>query len=104
MSADFLVELGTEELPPKALTTLMRAFADGIGKGLEAEGLGFAELQAFAAPRRLAVLVKNLQAQTPIKEVTQWGPPASVAFDAEGKPSKAALAFDSKNGITPDTL
>lgn len=104
MSADFLVELGTEELPPKALKTLMTAFARGIEEGLAAEDLSFAGIRPYAAPRRLAVLVQGLAATTPVKEVTQWGPPVSVAFDAEGKPGKAALAFAQKNDIDPGEL
>lgn len=104
MSADFLVELGTEELPPKALKSLMDAFAQGVADGLAAEDLHYTGLQAYAAPRRLAVLVQGLAATTPIKEVVQWGPPMSVAFDAEGKPSKAALAFAQKNGLSAETL
>ena len=61
MSAlDFLVELGTEELPPKALAKLAEAFCAGIEKGLKDAGLGFAKAQAYAAPRRLAVLVEQL--------------------------------------------
>ncbi len=104
MSADFLVELGTEELPPKALKTLMEAFAQGIQEGLAAEDLGFDDIQAYAAPRRLAVLVQGLAATTPVREVTQWGPPVSVAFDAEGNPGKAALAFAQKNGLDPAEL
>jgi len=69
MSADFLVELGTEELPPKALKSLMDAFAQGVADGLAAEDLHYTGLQAYAAPRRLAVLVQGLAATTPIKEV-----------------------------------
>lgn len=100
MTADFLVELGTEELPPKALKTLMTAFATGIEAGLNSNGLGFARVDAYASPRRLAVVVRDLDSETPVKDVVVWGPPAQVAFDKEGKPSKAAEAFASKNGIS----
>lgn len=99
MKQDFLVELGTEELPPKALSKLSKAFANGIAKDLKNLGLGYSELKAYAAPRRLAVLVRQLDSQTPIKEVTVWGPPAKIAFDADGNPGKAAAAFAKKNGI-----
>jgi glycyl-tRNA synthetase beta chain len=101
---DFLVELGTEELPPKALKTLIASFKETIEASLKAEELSFSAIKAFAAPRRLAVLVENLAGQTPSKELVVWGPPAAIAFDAEGKPTKAALAFADKNGIDASTL
>ena len=99
MSADFLVELGTEELPPKALKNLMASFAETIEANLKAEELSFTAIKPFAAPRRLAVLVENLASETPSKELVVWGPPAAIAFDKEGQPTKAALAFAEKNGI-----
>jgi len=104
MSEDFLVELGTEELPPKALSTLLSAFRSGIQSGLEKEGLRFSAIEEYASPRRLAVLVKQLDSVTPAKEIVAWGPPAKIAFDAEGNPSKAALAFASKNGLDASAL
>ena len=101
---DFLVELGTEELPPKALKTLINAFRENIESSLNAEELSFSAIKSFATPRRLAVLVENLADQTPSKELIVWGPPAAIAFDAEGKPTKAALAFADKNGIDASVL
>ncbi|MGS2718380.1 glycine--tRNA ligase subunit beta [Eionea flava] len=99
MSHDFLVELGTEELPPKALSQLSNAFTSGIQTGLTAEGLSFAKVTAYATPRRLAVVVTALDDSTPITDVEAWGPPVKIAFDAEGNPTKAAQAFAAKNGI-----
>jgi len=99
MSADFLVELGTEELPPKALKTLMTAFAENIENGLKAAELSFSSIKPFAAPRRLAVLVENLASETPEKTEAVWGPPAAIAFDKEGNPTKAALAFGERSGF-----
>ncbi|HWV14730.1 MAG TPA: glycine--tRNA ligase subunit beta [Cellvibrio sp.] len=104
MSADFLVELGTEELPPKALKTLIGAFKETVAASLAAEELSFSAIQSFAAPRRLALLVKDLAKQTPSKELVVWGPPAAIAFDNEGKPTKAALAFAEKNAIPASAL
>lgn len=101
---DFLVELGTEELPPKALKTLISAFRENIEASLTAEELTFAAIKAFAAPRRLAILVENLASETPSKELVVWGPPAAIAFDDEGKPTKAALAFAEKNSIAASSL
>jgi glycyl-tRNA synthetase beta chain len=104
MSADFLVELGTEELPPKALKNLMNSFAETIEANLKAAELSFTAIKPFAAPRRLAVLVENLASETPSKELVVWGPPAAIAFDKEGQPTKAALAFAEKNGIAASEL
>ncbi len=104
MSADFLVELGTEELPPKNLKHLMNAFVDSIQADLTALELSFGAVKAYAAPRRLAVLVEGLADQTPSKELVVWGPPAAIAFDKDGQPTKAALAFAEKNGIAPSEL
>lgn len=104
MSADFLVELGTEELPPKALKNLMASFAETIESNLKAAELSFTAIKPFAAPRRLAVLVENLASETPSKELVVWGPPAAIAFDKEGQPTKAALAFAEKNGIAASEL
>ncbi|CAM3806336.1 glycine--tRNA ligase subunit beta [Pseudomonas wadenswilerensis] len=100
MSAqDFLVELGTEELPPKALSSLGDAFLAGIEKGLQAAGLNYTDKQVFAAPRRLAVLIRNLDTQQPDRSVNLDGPPRQAAFDAEGNPTQAALGFAKKCGV-----
>ncbi|MFJ3470815.1 glycine--tRNA ligase subunit beta [Pseudomonas sp. NPDC090201] len=100
MSAqDFLVELGTEELPPKALTTLAESFLAGIEKGLQAAGLTYSAKQVYAAPRRLAVLVTELATQQPDRSVNLDGPPRQAAFDAEGNPTQAALGFAKKCGV-----
>lgn len=100
MSAlDFLVELGTEELPPKALGKLSDAFRAGIEKGLKDAGLLHARVQAFAAPRRLAVLVERLETEQPDRSINLDGPPLQAAFDAEGEPTQAALGFARKCGV-----
>jgi glycyl-tRNA synthetase beta chain len=104
MKQDFLVELGTEELPPKALLGLSTAFTAGIESGLQAAGLSFAAITPYATPRRLAVMVSELEASTPLNDVIIWGPPVKVAFDTEGKPTAAAEAFASKNGIALNAL
>jgi glycyl-tRNA synthetase beta chain len=100
MSAqDFLVELGTEELPPKALNTLADAFMAGIEKGLQAAGLTYSAKQVYAAPRRLAVLISQLATEQPDRSVNLDGPPRQAAFDAEGNPTQAALGFAKKCGV-----
>ena len=100
MSAqDFLVELGTEELPPKALNTLADAFLAGIEKGLQGAGLNFSAKKVYAAPRRLAVLLTQLDTQQPDRSINIDGPPRQAAFDAEGNPTQAALGFAKKCGV-----
>lgn len=97
MKADFLVEIGTEELPPKALLRLAQSLCDEMTGGFSREGLTFEEAKFFATPRRLAVFIKNLDERLPTKELVYWGPPAKVAFDQDGLPTKAALAFANKH-------
>lgn len=104
MAADFLVELGTEELPPKALKNLMDAFAQGIKDGCEKAGLAFSSVEAYASPRRLTAVIRQLEESTPKKEQQVWGPPAKIAFDGDGNPTKAAEAFAKKNGLTVTDL
>ncbi|KNX75775.1 glycine-tRNA synthetase subunit beta [Pseudomonas sp. 250J] len=100
MSAqDFLVELGTEELPPKALATLGEAFLAGIEKGLQAAGLNYTGKQVYAAPRRLAVLIRQLDVQQPDRSINIDGPPVQAAFNTEGQPTQAALGFAKKCGV-----
>ena len=99
---NFLVEIGTEELPPKALKTLATSFADNVEAELNQADLTFEKIEWFAAPRRLAVKVLNLATQQPSKEIEKRGPAVSAAFDAEGKPTKAAEGWARGCGITVD--
>ncbi len=100
MSAhDFLVELGTEELPPKALKSLGEAFLAGVEKGLKAAGLSYQSARYYAAPRRLAVQVEALASQQPDRTVNLDGPPVQAAFDKDGNPTQAALGFAKKCGV-----
>src|SRR5690349_10506497 len=101
---DFLVELGTEELPPTALPALEQAFAAGIRSGLEKAGLSHGDVVSFATPRRLAVLVKRLIPRQPDQDIKRRGPPVSAAFDGAGQPTRAALAFAESCGSTVDAL
>ena len=87
---DLLFELGTEELPPVALSSLSRALADEFTVGLQEASLGFAELRAFATPRRLAILVSACDNRQADREVMRRGPAVGAAFDANGLPTKAA--------------
>ncbi|WP_287604110.1 glycine--tRNA ligase subunit beta [Thiothrix sp.] len=96
---DLLVEIGTEELPPKALPTLSAAFTDGITKGLSDAGLTPNEVIAYAATRRLAVWVKGVAPQQADQIIEKRGPAIKGAFDATGNPTKAALAFANSCGV-----
>ena len=104
MSQPFLVEIGTEELPPKALKTLYQSFAEGIEAGLRAAGLPFAQLHGFGSPRRLAVLVEGLAEQQPEQVIEKLGPNVANAYGDDGKPTKAAEGFARGCGIEFDQL
>lgn len=99
---DFFVEIGTEELPPKALKTLATAFADNLCAELAKLELSHADVQWYAAPRRLAVRINALSAQQADKVVEKRGPAIASAFDADGKPTKAAQGWAAGCGITVD--
>ena len=103
-SRDFLVEIGTEELPPKALKMLSEAFSSGIQLGLEEAEISFAEVGVYASPRRLAVRIQGLQSQQADKIIEKKGPAKKAAFDVEGNPSKALQGFSRGCGVSPDEL
>jgi glycyl-tRNA synthetase beta chain len=103
-TADFLVEVGTEELPPKSLKTLMDAFAANLGALLDENRLEHGEVRALGTPRRLAVVVHALARSQPDREVELKGPPVSVAFDRDGVSRPAALAFARKCGVEVSDL
>ncbi|MBU9846411.1 glycine--tRNA ligase subunit beta [Rahnella ecdela] len=98
----FLVEIGTEELPPKALRSLAESFAANLTAELDAANLPHGEVKWFAAPRRLALKVSGLHESQADREVEKRGPAVAQAFDAEGKPSKAAEGWARGCGITVD--
>ncbi|MFT2796267.1 glycine--tRNA ligase subunit beta [Serratia sp. N21D137] len=98
----FLVEIGTEELPPKALRSLAEAFAANFTAELDNAGLEHGEVKWFAAPRRLALKVADLSAAQADREVEKRGPAIAQAFDASGHPSKAAEGWARGCGITVD--
>jgi glycyl-tRNA synthetase beta chain len=90
---DLLFELFTEELPPRTLLTLSTALGAGVQKGIDDAGIPHGKVVSFATPRRLAVLVEKLAEQQPDKQVERRGPPLKAAFDAQGAPTQAAIAF-----------
>ncbi|MDU8923693.1 glycine--tRNA ligase subunit beta [Pasteurellaceae bacterium LIM206] len=99
---NFLAEIGTEELPPKALKKLATAFAENVENELNQAGLAFDTVQWFASPRRLAVKVLGLAQAQPSKEIEKRGPAVSAAFDAAGNPTKAAEGWARGCGISVD--
>jgi glycyl-tRNA synthetase beta chain len=101
---DLLIEVGTEELPPKALTTLAAALADGMVRRLHDAGLAPKGHTVYAAPRRLAVLVQGVAERQPDREVERRGPAVNAAFDGEGRPSKALEGFARSCGVTVNDL
>lgn len=101
---DFLIEIGTEELPPKALKSLIKAFEQGVLDGLAGARLDCDGVVPFASPRRLALLIENLSDRQPDQTVTVKGPPVKVAFDDRGAAKPAAEAFAKKCGVSVDAL
>ena len=105
MSAEsLLIELGTEELPPKALKNLSTAFTKGIVDGLKKAGFEINDVKSFAAPRRLAVLINDVESSQPDREVERKGPNLKAAYDADGKPTKAVMGFARSCGVEVEDL
>ena len=98
-AADFLVEIGTEELPPKALRSLKDAFAENLTADIDGARLGHGDVHSYASPRRLAVIVEKLAHEQNDRKVSQKGPPVNVAFDADGNAQPPAVAFAKKCGV-----
>jgi len=101
---DLLIELGTEELPPKALRTLELAFAEGLRTRLTRAGLTVAAMESFATPRRLAVHIRRLAIRPPDQLIKRRGPPLSASFDTAGAPTRAATAFAHSCGVALEAL
>ncbi len=101
---DFLVEIHTEELPPKSLKKLGETFRQQMIDRLQKADLKFKDAKFFATPRRLAVLVSDLDATQPNQEIERKGPALAAAFDANGKPTPACIGFAKSCGVTPDEL
>jgi len=101
---DLLIEIGTEELPPKALKRLSQAFEKCITDGLQAAELAYENINAYASPRRLAILVTALEEKQQDKQIEKRGPALKAAFDEEGCPSKAAEGFARSCGVKVEDL
>ena len=100
MSRSLLIEIGTEELPPKALRALMEALVAGIQSGLAGVQLEHGAVRGFATPRRLAVRVAGLAERQPDIRIEKLGPAVSAAFTADGTPTPAAQGFARSCGLT----
>ena len=101
---DLLFELGCEELPPKSLLKLSNALLNNIEAGLKSAELSYSTAVAYASPRRLAVIIKDLNSAQPDKSVEKRGPAVQAAFAEDGTPSKAAMGFAKGCGTTVDKL
>ena len=99
-----LFELGCEELPPKSLKILRDALKTEVETRLNTAGFGFDHIDAYAAPRRLALLINNITGEQPDRVEEKRGPAAISAFDAEGQPTKALQGFMRGASITVDDL
>jgi len=104
MSSDCLIEVGTEELPPRALQSLAQNFAKQVERALRENKLAPASVEVFATPRRLAMLLRDTPLQQAEQLVEKRGPALDVAFDEEGNPSRAALGFAGSCGVDIDQL
>ncbi|KAA3628131.1 MAG: glycine--tRNA ligase subunit beta [Proteobacteria bacterium] len=102
--ADLLIEIGTEELPPKALRRLSTAFTQSVVEGLAKAGLSHGTVQPYATPRRLAMVVKTLQTTQADRRIERRGPALAAAFDEEGNPTRAALGFAGSCGVAVEAL
>jgi glycyl-tRNA synthetase beta chain len=101
---DLLIEIGTEELPPKALRTLSESFTQELGQRLQAAGLAYASLKGYGAPRRLAVWARGLTVSQADRVLERRGPALTSAFNEEGEPTAAAQGFASSCGVLVDAL
>ena len=101
---DFLIEVGTEELPPKALRSLMEAFGAGLTAAIDDAALAHGDVHTYASPRRLTVMIEALVHRQADRTLQQKGPPTRIAFDKDGKPTAAANAFAKKCGVDVSSL
>lgn len=101
---DFLVEIGTEELPPKSLQRFSRAFSEQLEQSLIKAEFNYEGLQSFITPRRIAVVIQNLNHKQNDKKAVKIGPLLTLAFDSDGKPTPAALGFAKSCNSNVDDL
>lgn len=103
-TTDLLIEIGTEELPPKTLNKLSAALTAHLCKSLKEAGIEHSDVKSYSSPRRLAVLASDVAAFQADQHVEKRGPAIKAAFDAEGNPSRAAMGFAKSCGVEFDQL
>ena len=103
-TSDYLLEIGSEELPSAPLDHAQKQLGQLVADGLAQAGLGAHEAEVYSTPRRLAVIVHDVPSETQAISTVKRGPAASIAFDAEGKPTKAAVGFARGAGVAPEDL
>jgi glycyl-tRNA synthetase beta chain len=91
--ADFILEIGTEELPASAILPASQFIIEELNKKLKSQGISFKKSEFFATPRRLIIHIEELNLQSPPKKKIIWGPPKNIAYNPEGEPTKALLGF-----------
>ena len=96
---DFLFELGCEELPPKSLQTFADCLLQSVSEQCQQAQLEFKEIKSFASPRRLALLITDLQSEQADQKIERRGPAVKAAYDAKGQPTKALLGFAKSCGV-----
>ena len=101
---DFLLEIGTEEMPSAPLDNAIKQYGTLIARGLDEAGLSHGPVRVISSPRRLAAVVPDVAVETEALHESRRGPAANIAFDAAGAPTRAAQGFARKNGVTPDEL
>lgn len=101
---DLLLEIGLEELPARFVTASMKQLSDKVQKWLTEKAIEFGEVEAFSTPRRLAILVKDVEESQKDIEEEAKGPAKKIALDSEGNWSKAALGFVRGQGMTSDDI
>ncbi len=101
---DLLIEIGTEELPPKSLLKLSTAFMNGVKTSIDKAGLHYKEIKPFASPRRLSIFISALDEKQPDKEVERRGPAVNAAFGDDGCATPAATGFAKSCGVEVEAL
>lgn len=101
---NLLIEIGTEELPPKSLKTLSEAFTGGICRRLDQAGIAYESASSYATPRRLAVLLQSVSDQQATQQIEKRGPALKAAYDADGKPTRALEGFARSCGATVEQM
>ena len=104
MSVPFLLEIGTEEIPARMIPGALEALQRGLADALSAAGLPATGTRALGTPRRLALVVEGIPEKSPDQSVEVTGPPASAAFDAQGRPTKAGEGFARAQGVKVEDL